>query len=293
MTAPACPLSEAATDLSARSLVSAALAAAIRDPWACARNPIPPTSVDLLADAWHLLAATHANATRASLGLGESPPVEGDPSPLARWLGLSADVREHASMLVFGLVVSKDCPPYETEFYPSREAASRAQHMADVAGFYNAFGLEPDTRSPERADHASLIIGFVSFLLEKLSLIDSLPVPHATDTEHKSIAGAALAAFVRDHVAWWMPTFGRCLELRAERLATEVELPQIRSALGDLAGVGRLLRAWVAAERISAGIEPARRIVGANPIVPEAEENSCPTVCTGCDEAGDATPNAL
>jgi len=243
---------------------------------------MPPISIDLLADAWHLLAATHACATRDSLGLGETPPSEGDPSPLARWLGLSADVRERVNMLVFGLVVSKDCPPYETEFYPSREAVSRAQHMADVAGFYNAFGLEPDSRSPERADHASLIIGFVSFLLEKLSLIDFVSVPLATDAEHRAIASAALAAFIRDHVAWWMPTFGRCLELRAEHLAAEVDSPSMRAALGDLAGVGRLLRAWVAAERISAGIEPCRRIVGANPIVPERARRARDRV-SGCE----------
>ncbi|NUQ53405.1 MAG: molecular chaperone TorD family protein, partial [Phycisphaerales bacterium] len=199
MAAPALSPSEAAADLSARRIVASALAAAVRDPWTGAREPSSPVDIALLSDAWELLAAPHAGAPPDSIGLGETPPIDGDPAPLARWLGLSADVRERANSLVFGLVVSSDCPPYESEFYPSREAASRAQHMADAAGFYKAFGLDPDARAPERADHASLIIGFVAFLLEKLSLIASASAPLATDAEHEAITRAALSAFIRDH----------------------------------------------------------------------------------------------
>lgn len=291
MAAPALVLSETSTDLFARQLVSAAMTAALRDPWTGAREPSPPVPIELLADAWDILAAPHAGATRAALGLGESPPIEADPAPLVRWFERTAEVRERVHALVFGLVISKDCPPYETEFYPSHEAASRAQHMADAAGFYHAFGLELDARTPERPDHASLIIGFVSFLLHKRLLIESALARQATDAEHEAIARTAMAAFIKDHVAWWLPALGRCLELRAERVVAEVDSPQICSALSDIAGVGRLLRAWVAAERINAGVEPSCRIVGSSPTSPDHEGECGSSDCAGCAEGGDSTSN--
>lgn len=291
MAAPAPVLTETAAHLLARQLVSVALADAVCDPWAYARDASPPVPIELLADAWDILAAPHADTTPGALGLGESPPSGADPSPLVRWLGLSVDVRRHAYALVFGHVVSKDCPPYETEFYPSREAASRAQHMADLAGFYHAFGLVPDARTPERADHVSLIIGFVSFLLQKRALIASSASSPPSDAEHDTIVNTALAAFMRDHVAWWVPTFGRCLELRADRTAAEIAEPELRSALGDLGGVGRLLRVWSAVERIHAGVEPSRRIVGSSPTSPGHEEEAGSFDCAGCAEGRNSPSN--
>lgn len=280
----------AAADFAARRIIAGALAMGLRDPAgdAAAQEGYPPA--DLLSAAWDALAAPHAAAARSSLGLGEIVPIGADPGPLARWLAQPINVRRAAYREVFGLVFSKECPPYETEYCDSKDTFHRSQQMADIGGFYRAFGLRPDARSPERTDHASLMIGFVSFLLERLSRLASDPTQAPGASEHESIVRDALASFVRDHLVRWMPAFGRALELRAQRLSDATDDPPMRAALADLAGVGRLLRAWVAAERLSAGVEAPRRIVEPSLVAPEPEEDSCASACAGCGETGDATP---
>lgn len=54
---------------------------------------------------------------------------------------LSDAALESAHAACFGHAVSKDCPPYEAE-YGQAHIFEKTQTLADISGFYRAFGLE-------------------------------------------------------------------------------------------------------------------------------------------------------
>lgn len=67
--------------------------------------------------------------------------------------------------LIFGHTLSNDLSPYEMEFLQNDEIFYRTQHLADLQGFYGAFGFE--VNSIERADHISVESEFMALLLTK------------------------------------------------------------------------------------------------------------------------------
>ena len=116
---------------------------------------------------------------------------------------------------VFGLVVPKECPPYETEYHPTQETFVRSQQMADIAGFYRAFGIEPAQSSPERPDHLALELEFMAFLLTKKRLALAAVELDPEAAEQVSICDRAQRDFFRDHLAWWVPSFAAGLRRKA------------------------------------------------------------------------------
>ncbi len=279
---------KAEVELLARQMVAAALAAALRDPRALAgRAGESGKASEAVLAAWECVGAAHAGAVASDLGLGEIPPARADARPLARWLVLPPAERERAWAMVFGLVVSRECPPYETEYCASKDATHRAHHMADIAGFFYAFGVEPDAAHPERVDHVALGLAFVALLLEKRALLAGADGYGPLELAREEICRDALTAFVRDHVVWWVPTFARAVERRVERLVGgEADTP-IRGPLDTLAGVCRLMRAWVGAERLWAGLEPTRRVVEPSVSMEGVLDQTCEGVCGGCQPPGE------
>ncbi len=249
--------------LAPRQCLAAALAGAMREP--ILRRGQSSIDPHMLQDAWTLCTAPIADAAMAELGLGETPPGESDIAPLIAWQTRLERDRQAAYARAFGLVVSHACPPMETEYCPSADPTHRAQVMADAAGFYRAFGV--DARG-ERVDHISVILGFIAFMLEKRRFLSP------DNAEGAARVADAQAAFVRDHVAWWIPTFAKALE---RQIAT-IDDPD--GALLDLAGIARLLRSWVAMERMACAVEPSRRIV--EPVVSNFEP--CDETCHTCDQ---------
>ena len=96
----------------------------------------------------------------------------------------------------------------------------------------------------------------------------------------RDLPRCARAAFLRDHAGWWMPTFGRLLEKRAQQLAEQS--PDEAAHLRLVAGVARVLCAWIALERSLAGVAPGRRIISPS-IAPQETDDSCGT-CGSCAE---------
>jgi TorA maturation chaperone TorD len=149
----------------------------------------------------------------ARLGPGELPAAELNPTSVLSALPKTADELNRQYEAAFGLLVSSACPPYETEYVNGKFAVQRAQTLADINGFYNAFGLKPSTAHPERCDHIVLQLEFMAFLfgLELQAAEDD----SAAREERIRICRAARERFFREHLAWWAPAFARLLARKA------------------------------------------------------------------------------
>ena len=267
--------------LAARQVVAAALASAVVDP----RSPLAARGrhVDgaVIGRAWEVITHVIGQLAKRDLGMGERLPAEVSVTPLVEWLAADPETRERVYQRVFGLVVAKLCPPYETEYCPWRDATHRAQELADIAGFYRAFGLTPNRAAPERVDCIALEIEFMAFLLEKWRAALSLN----NNVDHAAVCENALRAFTKDHLCWWAPTFGRLLEKRSTDLS-RAGAPDEETGLRQLANVAKVLCAWVACERTVLGVEPSRRLTGPN-VMPEGVDDGCGSCssCGPCDGA--------
>lgn len=111
---------------------------------------------------------------------------------------------------VFGHTISKECPPYETQ-YGSNHIFQQTQGLADIAGFYRAFGLEVSQEVKERPDHVSLELEFMYFLAYKEAYARSNHGPEEMD-----ICRKAQESFLREHLGRWAPVFVRLLARKAE-----------------------------------------------------------------------------
>ncbi len=250
---------DAAVDLATETLYRF-LAAALSDPrgttWQLVREPVCQT---LAIGAAELLRAEFAEQATV-LGFGESPVEDLDLRPAVAALRTAPVEVGNDFLRIFGLVNCRECPPYETEYQPNEDTFFRSQQMADVAGFYRAFGLQPDAH--ERPDHVSLELEFAAFLLLKKRLArEAGKLDATTDSENAAICQAARANFFRDHISWWAPSFALALRTKA--------------AGGFYESVGRALASLLPVERHRLGIAAPRVPLQAN--VQEAPEE-----CAGC-----------
>ena len=110
---------------------------------------------------------------------------------------------------VFGHTLSKQIAPYALEHLKNSDVFFRTQKLADLNGFYKAFGMEVE--SIERADHISTQTEFLSYLLLKeiLAEKDGLFV-------EMGICQDAFDQFQKDHFSDWAKMF-------AENTATKVD----------------------------------------------------------------------
>jgi TorA maturation chaperone TorD len=238
------------------------LAAALRDP----RDHGAELARDLDNQCLAVEAAdwlrTGAAAPAPRLDLGELPVELLALQPVAE--GLRGGFEELCSEYnrVFGLATVKECPPYETEYHATSEPFFRSQQLADVAGFYRAFGLDPSRAAPERPDYLPLELEFMAFLLMKKRL-----AAEAEDSEHIAICAAAEVSFFRDHLAWWVPAFAASLRRRAGG--------------GLYAQLGQVLAALIPVERQRLGVPATSGPVRASPLERPEELQE------GCGECGD------
>jgi TorA maturation chaperone TorD len=120
---------------------------------------------------------------------------------------------------------------------------TRTFEMADVAGFYKAFGVQV-VSGDERPDHITAELEFMNLLAVK----ECIALQEEGESEHAEVCRNASRAFLRDHLARWAPRLGECLA----------------AADGDpvYSTAGRLLGSFVAfdAEMLDAENAPVHRV---------------------------------
>jgi TorA maturation chaperone TorD len=200
----------------ARSVLYHAVALGLRPPAAgAAPSLFGPTAQAAIREAATLLDA------RASSGEALLPAVEalcGRASPSADRLVAHARLFGHSRGLV--------CP-FETEY--GADGAFRQPHeLADIAGSYLAFGLEPPERGDVRVDHAACECEFMDFLARKEAFaLGRLQADEDQEARGRlaTVRGAA-HGFLREHLG----RFGRAF---ASYLIKE-DVDGFHGALGTL-----------------------------------------------------------
>jgi len=117
-----------------------------------------------------------------------------------------ARAREHRA--VFGHTVAHGCPPYETE-YGQRHLFGQSQELADIRGFYEAFGVRP-RQGGERPDHLACELEFLSLLAIKEASALAM-----RDAERVDVSRAAIALFIQEHPGRWVAALAARLDHRA------------------------------------------------------------------------------
>jgi TorA maturation chaperone TorD len=125
------------------------------------------------------------------------------------------------------------CPPYEGSY--ESDPFRQARQLADVAGFYRAFGA---LASRDRPDHACCELEFLAYLVA-----GRLAAEDAGDAERAAVCRQAEDSFLCDHLGRWLPEMCR----RVERVTSSA----------FYARAAQLGERVVGSELAASGLEPA------------------------------------
>lgn len=90
--------------------------------------------------------------------------------------------------------------PIRETSYELDKSARRAMEMADLLGFYTAFGVQP--REGIEPDHLSAELEFLSFLYQKL-----YHLKNSQDQEGIKITETAIKEYLKNHIGRWYELF--------------------------------------------------------------------------------------
>jgi TorA maturation chaperone TorD len=130
------------------------------------------------------------------------------------------------------LFVKGEAPPYETTYDGAGSArGGKMQQLADIAGFYRAFGFQA---VGERPDHLAVELEFMALLYvkEAYALL-------SRSAEGAVICSESRRKFMAGHLTGWLPAFGQKVS-EAARLPYFAALAAVVVALAqaDLREIG-------------------------------------------------------
>jgi TorA maturation chaperone TorD len=210
---------------------------------------------------WRLLSlgfaaptADRVDAAEALAGaLGDLPGAPSEvgevSSALAKgdWAQIAAD---HAALFAGKVRVAPTEGSYELD--PFRQG----REMADIAGFYAAFGAESHGPARERPDHVGCELEFLSFLELRRSAASE-----AGDHDAAALTDEVEASFLADHAGRWLPRFFSDVQ-------DEAATPALRA-------FARLGARIVANELARRGIEPSPMPAHRTRLAVEADSFDC------------------
>ncbi|MCH8103696.1 MAG: molecular chaperone TorD family protein [Chloroflexi bacterium] len=152
-------------------------------------------------------------------------------SERAREQGLDGLLKEHARLFVGAGM----CRANEVDYEPL--SFSMTEKLADVAGFYEAWGYEITPGIGQRGDFAGIELEFIGLLLLKRAYAEE-----SGWQDKAEIAADAARAFISAHASNWMP-------LLCDRIASLTTEDEIFRAGGNL------IRAFMESEAALVGVE--------------------------------------
>jgi TorA maturation chaperone TorD len=155
------------------------------------------------------------------------------------------------------------CSPYEGSYGAAPLLAGKGAALADIAGFYAAFGMTPGAAEVE--DHIAAELEFMSVLAlkEAAALVEGV-------AEHVEVTRNAETAFLRDHLGRWGGAFAEAL-------------PAITTVM-YFTKASELLTAWLAADMSHLGVEVALLAAGQTVDPEEARPFTCPIAATETED---------
>ena len=216
----------------------------------------------------------HLKARWSELLATSLPWPEGVRQPFERATHLlhttDGEVLEGDQIRLFG--PAGRCSLHETAYGDAGRLLGKAAYLADISGFYLAFGLQPAPTDTHPEDHLTLELEFMSILAlkEAYALAEGW-------VEHLEVTREAQRKFLQDH-------FGTWIDALVEHLDTCDPHP-------FYAALGEALRHLAHAEVVRLKVSPLP-ICGRLPD-PEMGGDTlvCPRACGG-EEAESGLPNA-
>jgi putative dimethyl sulfoxide reductase chaperone len=130
------------------------------------------------------------------------------------WMNLDLVSLQELHRQIFGLTGSL-C--YETEYGLPHEFR-QSQELADIAGFYKAFGYKAGGTMRERPDHLAVELEFMHLLC-----IMEAKALSSGQLEEAHVCQDAQRSFLKDHLGSWIGLFSQAIEINKTNTQFEFE----------------------------------------------------------------------
>jgi DMSO reductase family type II enzyme chaperone len=193
-----------------------------------------------------------------------SEPLEALDRAVEEVRGLTLEEFQSEFLSIFGYTISREYPPYETQ-YGCSHVFQQTQELADIAGFYKAFGLEIGSNAGERLDHISIELEYMHFLTYKEAHARKRHGPDKAE-----ICVNAQRKFLDEHLGSWIFHYAKLFRRKIKE--------------GFYRGLTDFMEAFISSDMSWLGIEVTRP--GKTTLTPYPDSDD---TCVSCPMSEDRT----